>query len=137
LLVGLFLLLVELLTPGGFYIFFFGIGAIVIGLLAAAKVAGPLWVQWFLFSVVSVGSLLLLRKPLLKNIQTTGHAGTVSNLAGETAHVLEKMPVGENGRVEMRGTSWSARNIGTTVLTCGQRCMVERVEGIVLCVRGA
>jgi len=33
---GFFLLLGELLTPGGFFIFFFGVGALVTGALAAA-----------------------------------------------------------------------------------------------------
>jgi inner membrane protein len=38
---GLVLLLGEMLTPGGFYILFFGIGAIIVGILAGFNVAGP------------------------------------------------------------------------------------------------
>ena len=38
---GLLLLLVELVTPGGFYILFFGIGAVIVGILVAFESAGP------------------------------------------------------------------------------------------------
>ena len=47
---GLLLMLGELATPGGFYIIFFGIGAMLVGLLSAMELAGPSWVQWLLFS---------------------------------------------------------------------------------------
>jgi membrane protein implicated in regulation of membrane protease activity len=56
-LLGLLLLLAELLTPGGFYIIFFGVGAVVVGVLAGFNVAGPLWFQVILFSVLSVIAL--------------------------------------------------------------------------------
>jgi membrane protein implicated in regulation of membrane protease activity len=35
----------------------------------------------------------------------------------------------------MRGTSWSARNIGEKSLARGERCKVERVEGLTIYVR--
>jgi inner membrane protein len=38
---GLVLLLGEVVTPGGFYILFFGIGAIFVGILAGFNIAGP------------------------------------------------------------------------------------------------
>lgn len=136
LLLGLLLLLVELLTPGGFYMLFFGIGAVVIGLLTALEVAGPLSVQWLLFSVISVAALLLLRRPLLEKIRPADRAEDIDSLIGETALVLEEMPIREIGKVEMWGTPWSARNVGANTLARGQRCKVERVEGLMLWVRG-
>ena len=41
-LLGLLLLLAEIVTPGGFYIIFFGVGAVVVGVLAGFDAAGPL-----------------------------------------------------------------------------------------------
>jgi membrane protein implicated in regulation of membrane protease activity len=135
LLLGLFLLLCELLTPGGFYIIFFGIGAVVVGLLAYMNWAGPPWLQWLLFSVISVLSLALLRRPLLKRLETAAPKHDVDSLVGETATALENIPAGAVGRVELRGASWSARNVGAAALARGQRCKVERVEGLMLFVR--
>ena len=51
LLVGLALLGVEMLTPGGFFTIFFGVAAIVVGVLSRFGLAGPPWMQWLLFSV--------------------------------------------------------------------------------------
>jgi membrane protein implicated in regulation of membrane protease activity len=136
LLFGLFLLVCELLTPGGFYIVFFGVGAIVIGVLAAMDLAGPPWVQWLLFSAVSVVSLVLFRRPLLRMVQPLPGGHEVDSLVGETAVALEDIAAGSIGKVEMRGTSWTAQNAGITPLARGMRGKVERVEGLKLYVRG-
>jgi inner membrane protein len=39
------------------------------------------------------------------------------------------------GKAEMRGTAWNTRNIGDQPLARGQRCRVERVEGLMIFVR--
>jgi len=39
---GLVLFLAEIVTPGGFYIIFFGVGAVIVGVLAGFDAAGPL-----------------------------------------------------------------------------------------------
>ena len=55
-LLGLMLLLAELVTPGGFYFIFFGIGAIVVGVLAGIGASGPAWLQFLFFSILSPSS---------------------------------------------------------------------------------
>ena len=135
LLLGLFLLLCELLTPGGFYIIFFGVGAVVVGVLSLMDLAGPLWLQWLLFSVISVGTLVLFRRPLLRMVEPVSRTHDVDSLVGETAVALEDIPAGAIGKAEMRGTSWTARNVGASALARSQRCKVERVEGLMLFVR--
>jgi membrane protein implicated in regulation of membrane protease activity len=135
LLLGLFLLVGELLTPGGFYIVFFGVGAVVVGILAFMDWAGPPWLQWLLFSVISVVSLALFRRPLLKRLEKAAPKHDVDSLVGEAAAALEGIPAGAIGKAEMRGTSWTARNVGSGALARGQRCKVERVEGLMLFVR--
>lgn len=134
-LAGLGLLGVEALTPGGFFILFFGIGALVVGILAASGIAGPVWLQWLLFSVVSAGSLLLFRRPLLVWARRREPATVVDTLEGETAIVMEDFAPGAVGKAELRGTSWSAQNAGAAALTRGQRCRVVRVEGLMLWIR--
>jgi len=40
---GLVLLLAEVLTPGGFFVVFFGAGAILVGTIKLMGWAGPAW----------------------------------------------------------------------------------------------
>ena len=132
---GLALLLGELITPGGFYILFFGIGAVFVGALAGLDLAGPAWFQVILFLVVSVVTLWLFRERLLKATRSATPY-TVDSLIGETAVSMEEIPSNAIGKAEMRGTSWNARNIGEKPLARGERCRVERIEGLTLFVRG-
>ena len=61
----------------------------------------------------------------------------VDSLVGEQATAMEEIPAQGFGKAEMRGTTWSARNIGETGLMRGQRCVVAAVEGLVLHVRAS
>lgn len=133
---GLALLLGEIVTPGGFYLLFFGIGAVVVGCLAGFAVAGPAWFQVILFLILSVLALWLFRERLLQATrrETTDH---VDSLIGETAVLMEEIPRNGIGKAEMRGTSWSARNVGEKVLARGERCKVVRVDGLTILVRAA
>jgi membrane protein implicated in regulation of membrane protease activity len=133
-LLGLFLLLAELVTPGGFYIIFFGVGAVVVGVLAGFNAAGPLWFQFILFSILSVLTLWLFREKLLQLTQGERREN-VDSLVGETAVATEEIHLNAVGKAELRGTSWNARNVGDKPLTRGQRCIVERVEGLTIFVR--
>jgi hypothetical protein len=118
----------------GFYIIFFGIGAIIVGILSGFQLAGPPWFQYILFSLVSVTALWLFREKLLQ-LTRSAPSESVDNLVGETAVSLDDIPVNGIGKAEMRGTSWSARNIGDQPLARGQRTRVERIEGLTIFVR--
>ena len=119
---------------GGFYILFFGIGAVIVGILVGFKARRPSWFQFILFSAVSVFCLWLFREKLLQ--LTRGRPSeSVDSLVGEVAVPLEDISVNSVGKAEMRGTSWNTRNIGDQPLARGQRCRVERVEGLMIFVR--
>jgi membrane protein implicated in regulation of membrane protease activity len=135
LLLGVLLFALELMTPGGFFIFFFGVGAVIVALLTSIGVAGPPWVQWLLFGVVSAATLFLFRKPLQRRIGKMP-SGVVDSIVGQTAVSIDAIGVRQIGRVELRGTVWSACNTGEAVIAAGQRCSVERVEGLTLYIRG-
>jgi hypothetical protein len=128
------LLLGEIVTPGGFYIFFFAVGAVVVGVLTGLNAAGPLWFQFILFSTVSVLTLWLFRERLVQLTQSRNEP-TVDSLVGDTAVATEDIPINGIGKAEMRGSSWSARNVGERVLVRGERCKVERIEGLTIFVR--
>ncbi|MCI0625186.1 MAG: NfeD family protein [Acidobacteria bacterium] len=134
-LLGFFLLLVELLTPGGLYLLFFGAAAIIVGMLGGLSLSGPPWMQWLMFSVLSIVALSLFRRPLMKRLRPATQGKEVDSLVGETALVLEDMAIDAIGKAELRGSAWSARNVGGNPLARGQRCTVERVDGLMLYVR--
>ncbi|MCI0419106.1 MAG: NfeD family protein [Acidobacteria bacterium] len=134
-LLGFFLLLVELLTPGGLYFLFFGAAAIIVGMLGGLSLIGPPWMQWLMFSVLSIVALSLFRRPLMKRLRPATQGKEVDSLVGETALVLEDMAIDAIGKAELRGSAWSARNVGGNPLARGQRCTVERVDGLMLYVR--
>ena len=136
LLLGLVLTALELATAGGFYIVFFGVAAIIVSVLVLMDVGGPLWFQLLLFSALAIASLLFFRNPIMRrlNLNAAG-APDIDNMSSETCSVLSSMPPGGNGRVEMRGTTWSARNIGTTPLSSGARCTVVRSDRLTLLVK--
>lgn len=133
LILGLLLLLGELLTPGGFYILFFGIAAILTGVLALAGIENTA-VQMLLFTVLSVGGLLVFRARVLRWMQADPQAPPVDTLVGEIGTTVVTLPRGAVGRVELRGTSWSARNISTEDLAAGTRYRVTAVDGLLLLV---
>lgn len=129
---GLVLAGFEALTPGGFFVLFFGVGALVVGLLSLAGIGGPLWVQWLLFTVLSVTSLLLFRKPLLERLRARENNAPIDALVGEVAIPLADIAPGAVGRAEMRGSGWQARNVSAAVTARGQRCRVNRVDGLMI-----
>ena len=132
---GFALALLEMATPGGFYFMFFGIGALGVGLLSWTNLIQATWLQLMLFSVFSVVSSLIFRRPLLERFGPKSPQLPVDSIVGETATALDDIDVNGFGKVELRGTSWSARNGGEQKVNRGQRCTVERVEGLSLWVR--
>ncbi|MCS6304585.1 MAG: NfeD family protein [Nitrospira sp.] len=131
---GLVLAGAEMLSPGGFYLLFFGIAALIVGALAGLGIVQTAWLEWLLFSILAVVSLLLFRGPLLlltKNTPT--HA--VDSMVGESAVLLDDLPSGHTGKAELRGTTWTTRNEGDSPLAKGQRAIVTKVDGLTLWVR--
>ena len=132
-LLGFALVMCELLTPGGFFFLFFGLGAVAVGALVWLGAGGPAWLQWFLFSLISIGFLVPLRGRLLRRMATGDDAAArVDALVGQVAVLLDDLPPGEVGKAELRGTAWNARNEGERALRRGQRGRVTRVDGLTL-----
>jgi membrane protein implicated in regulation of membrane protease activity len=135
-LLGILFLAIELLTPGGFYVLFFGVGALVTGLLVALGVVEPVWAQWLTFTILSVATLGLFRGKLLRKMSAGPQQGApIDSLVGEAAIVTETVPASGVGRAELRGSAWSARSGYPDPIPKGTRCRVERVEGLTLWIR--
>ncbi len=131
LILGFALLGGEMLSPGGFYLLFAGIGALVVGLLALANLAGPDWTQWLLFTLLSVLSLTLLRSRLARSILP---ASPGAEIVGETVELTTEIQPDGIGQARFRGSVWKVRNAGPSALEVGARCRVDEVNGITLTV---
>jgi membrane protein implicated in regulation of membrane protease activity len=132
--VGAALLGGEMVVDTGFYLVFLGASALVVGLLQLAGLGGPIWLQWLIFGVLSVVCLVGFRRRLYSLLVVQKNA--IESVVGEVALVQGAIAPGAHGRVELRGAGWSARNVGDDALEQGSRARVERVEGLVLEVRG-
>ena len=132
---GFLLLFAELTTPGGFFFVFFGGAAILIGVVTGLGLGGPAWLQWLLFPIVSLTSAALFRPKLVQRLRPHSSSADIDDLSGQTAIASEDITQGAIGQVQMRASTWSARNLGPGDLTKGQRCRIERSVGIVLEVR--
>ncbi len=130
---GFVLMAAETLHMGLFLVFF-GFSAVLVGVLTRFGLAGPEWTQWLLFSSISVVSVLLFRKPLLKLLSLNVHKD-VDTMIGETAKAMEAIEVNARGKAELRGSTWNAVNVGGKALGAGDFCRVERVEGLTINVR--
>ena len=128
---GLLLAALELATPGGFFIIFFGVSAVLVGLGQLVGLFTPAWSQWSAFTVIALAALAVFRKPLLKWVQPAD-LPAVDSLVGGPAVALDALPAGGRGKAEVRGAVWNARNVADRALAAHERCRVVAVNGLEL-----
>jgi membrane protein implicated in regulation of membrane protease activity len=131
---GLSLVGVEILTLGGlgnFYFLFFGVAALMVSGLTWAGLIEAAWLQWFLFAILGIISLLVMKKSLQnKGGIGEGNEPAVDSMVGEMATVLEPLAPQALGKVELRGSTWTARNAGENSLEKNTIAKIVRVEGL-------
>lgn len=129
---GILILLAEAVTPGGFYLFFIGIAAIISGALVPA--INSTWISLLLFAVLSAVLIVTLRKPLSDRVKKDTPQADTPEFIGETARAIVMIPVGKEGSIELRGTTWKARNVGTIDVPENGSCIIIDREGLLLTV---
>jgi inner membrane protein len=134
-LIGVVLLSLEFVSST-MHIGLFAVGAFVVAILVGLGVDIPLWSQLLLFTTVSLVALIFVRPLLLKKLRLSENK-KMDTLVGELALPMEDIAPATTGRAELRGTTWTARNVGETSLVRGQRCVVAGVEGLVIHIRAS
>ncbi len=129
---ALTLVALELVAPGGFWLLFLGLGALVVGFLAASGLVEQAWIQLAAFSIVSALGVLFLRKPLMGRFGKSAPAAPIDALVGQSARVLEAIPEAGFGSAELRGTPWKARSASGAALPAGTLARVASVDGLTL-----
>ena len=133
---GAALLAAELfLIDAQFYLVFLGAAAIAVGFADAAGLGGPAWAEWIGFAALSVLGVVAFRGRLYAKLRPAGAGLSEDALAGETGVAREALAPGARGSAELRGTTWTAHNVGTEPIAAGARIRVERSEGLLLHVR--
>lgn len=133
---GFSLIGVEILTLGGlgnFYFLFFGMAALIVSGLTWSGLVEAAWLQWFLFAILGILSLLVMKNSLQNKSSLNGKDDpAVDSMVGEMAKVLEPLEPKAMGKVELRGSTWNARNAGKYLLAKESIAKIVRVDGLTL-----
>ncbi len=132
--IGLLLIASEMLIPG-FTIFFFGLGAWIVALVALVFpfLEGSFAWQILMWVSASVLSFVLLRRKFTRLFKGTLLNRLPPEGLGERAVVLEPITPEEPGRVRYRGTSWKAVSF-TESFEKGDEVAIVGEDGITLTV---
>ena len=136
LVLGVGLLGVEMFViDAQFYLVFIGLSAAVVGLLGLAGIELPVWAQWLTFSALAVVAMLAFRRRLYEIVRNrNGHVDERLTV-GDRVAVATRLEPGQSGRVEYRGSSWTARNVGSVPIEAGREALIAEVDGLTLKVR--
>ena len=118
-----------------FYLVFVGGSALVVGFLDLAGLLPAVWMQWLLFALLAVFSMVAFRRRIYERMRRNLPA-MKQGPAGETVVLPAELKPGESCRLEYCGSSWDAVNGGNSAIAAGQRAHIERVKGLTLVVHG-
>jgi membrane protein implicated in regulation of membrane protease activity len=131
---GVVLLGAEMIVDAEFYLVFLGVSAVTVGLVDLAWPGSPIWAEWLLFSVVAVAAVLLFRSTVYKGIRGSS-PDLEGGLVGDVGVIESDIEAGAMGRITLRGTTWTAHNIGEVTLAQNARARIEGVSGVTVDVR--
>ncbi len=131
---GALLLVAEVIITTDFYIVFFGVAAVLVGVAGLLGLDLPNWAQFLLFAVLSIAGLVFYRSRLKQRWQSADRE-LGPEIVGERGVARNEIAPGARGRVRLRGTAWEAVNEGEAAIAAGAGCRVARVDGLTLFVR--
>jgi inner membrane protein len=117
-----------------FYLVFVGSAAILTGL---ATLAAPLaaWVQWALFAVLAIVSMLTFRSRIYHRFHGALPEVDTGPRMGGLITLKESLAAGESCQAEYGGTFWTVRNDSERTIPSGSRARIERVQNLTLLVK--
>ena len=129
---GALLLGAELaVVDAEFYLVFVGISAATVGALRLLGLTGPWWSDWLIFAALSVVTMVTFRRRIYGRLRG-GLPNMQDTIVGQFIVVEQSLSPGDTGRAEFRGTTWTVLNLGHDQIEAGQRCRIERVDGLAL-----
>ncbi len=135
--VGLVLMGIEMLAvDAAFYLVFIGAAALLLGLVGLAGLALPVWVQWVAFAVLAFVFMVFFRERLYNKLRG-GALGFRDPAVGKLVTVEKEVLPGAETRVKMRGSRWTAVNIGDQTIADGSQARITEVDGLNLMITGS
>jgi membrane protein implicated in regulation of membrane protease activity len=130
--VGMLLLAAELfIVEADFFLVFLGAAAIITGLIGVTVPDLPQSMQWLTFAVLALVSMLFFRKRVYKLLRREV-PDMANDMLSEHLTLPVGLPVDGSCRVELRGTTWTARNVGSTPIPPGVNVRIVGVDGVTL-----
>ena len=120
-----------LVVDAGFYFVFIGLAAALTGLIGLAGIGLEPWLQWVVFSIIALVSMVLFRKKLYDQLRGSA-VGYQVGPTGEIVTVEQALQPGETGRLAYRGTEWTAVNTSDQVMEQGQHVQISSVDSLTL-----
>jgi membrane protein implicated in regulation of membrane protease activity len=135
LIIGMVLMMLELVVPG-FVIIFFGIGAVLVGLLTWLIPGLSDIAQLFLLPILSIAGLAVFRRYFVKSVVKAGtETGTNfddNDCIGKVVKVVEAIAPETPGKVELNGVNWTASC--ESAVSVGQNVKIVSRSGLTLVV---
>lgn len=130
--IGMLLLGAELfIIEAEFFLVFIGVAAILTGLLGLVLPTLPEWLQWLVFAGLALVSMVFFRKRVYRMLRRDVPS-MADDMLTERLQLPVGLPVDGTCRVELRGSTWTARNVGTGPIPPGVTVRVVGVDGITL-----
>jgi membrane protein implicated in regulation of membrane protease activity len=118
-----------------FYLVFVGGSALVVGFLDLIGLTPELWMQWAVFGILAVFSVVIFRRRIYARLRRN-LPDMKQGPVGDTLVLSAELRPGESCRLEYCGSSWNAINGGSSPIAAGQRVRIDRVNGLTLVVHG-
>ncbi len=131
--IAAFFMITEIVTAG-FFLFWFGIGAAIAGILALLGL-GAIW-QWLVFVIVSCILFAISRRFAERVTKKQPPGIGADRFIGKTGTVLEDINnVTSTGRVRIDKEEWRADSDSGEVITAGSQVIVVKLIGTHLVVK--
>lgn len=136
LVLGAMLLSIEMFVlDAQFYLVFLGVAAAVVGLFGLSGVAWPQWGQWLMFAALAIATMIAFRRRVYELVR--GRTGAVEErlTLGDRVVVPARLAPGSSCRVDYRGSTWTARNVGQVAIEAGCEAVIAHIDGLTLHVK--
>jgi len=130
LILGVVLIIVELVSQS-FTILFFGIAALLVGLLKMVSGFQNLTAELITFAILGLAGIILLRK---KMVGVFSGGTNMKSDENKTLILSTDIPANSETTINYQGTSWTAVNSTSEKLNSGTKVIIVRTEGIKLIV---
>lgn len=136
LVLGIVLLGAEMFVlDAQFYLVFLGVAAAVVGLIGLVGIQMPEWAEWLAFATFSIVSMLAFRRRIYQLVRNRTGVVEQRLSLGDRVTIPVLLEPGHQTRVDHRGSTWTARNIGQQAIEAGYEAMIVEVEGLTLHVK--